>query len=42
MVLHRRRYLTYAEIAERLNIHENAVRRVIDDIRRRMEARRWQ
>lgn len=42
MVLLRRRNLTYAEIAERLNLHESAVRRVIDEIRRRMEERRWQ
>lgn len=42
MVLLRRKALTYAEIAERLQVHEGAVRRVIDDIRRRMEERRWQ
>jgi RNA polymerase sigma-70 factor (ECF subfamily) len=42
IVLLRRRNLTYAEIGEALNRHESAVRRVIDDIRRRMEDRDWQ
>lgn len=34
--------LTYAEIARQLNRHESSVRRVIDDIRRRMEVRQWE
>ena len=38
----RRRGLTFDEIAERLGIHESAVRRILDGIRQRMEARRWQ
>jgi RNA polymerase sigma-70 factor (ECF subfamily) len=42
MVLLRRRGLTFAEIGARLGRHESAVRRVIEDIRQRMEARRWQ
>lgn len=42
MVLLRQRGLTFAQIGERLNRHESAVRRVIEGIGRRMEARRWQ
>ena len=38
----RREGLTIDEIAARLELHEKAVRRVIDAIRTRMEARRWQ
>lgn len=38
----RRQGLTFEEIAARLGLHERTVRRVIDDLRRRMEARRWQ
>jgi RNA polymerase sigma factor (sigma-70 family) len=38
----RREGLTIDEVAERLGLHEKAVRRVIDSIRSRMEARRWQ
>jgi RNA polymerase sigma factor (sigma-70 family) len=38
----RRRGLTYDEIAERLGIHESAVRRIVEGIRQRLEARKWQ
>lgn len=38
----RRGGLTFEEIAERLGVHESAVRRIIDGIRQRQEARRWQ
>ena len=38
----RRSGLTYDEIAERLEIHESAVRRIVDGIRQRLEARKWQ
>lgn len=34
--------LTFEEIASRLGLHERTVRRVIEDLRRSMEARRWQ
>ena len=37
----RRQGLTFEEIAARLGLHEKAVRRVIDVLRARMEARRW-
>ena len=37
----RREGLTIDEVAARLDLHEKAVRRVIDSIRARMEARRW-
>lgn len=37
----RRQGLTIDEVAARLELHEKAVRRVIDSIRDRMEARRW-
>ena len=37
----RRQGLTIDEVAARLDLHEKAVRRVIDSIRARMEARRW-
>ncbi len=42
MVQLRRLGLSFAEIAGRLNTNERSVRRVIDAIRERMEARRWQ
>jgi RNA polymerase sigma factor (sigma-70 family) len=38
----RRDGLTYEEIAQRLDVHESAVRRVVDGIRQRLEAREWQ
>lgn len=38
----RRQGLTFDEIARRLGISERSVRRVIDSIRERMEAREWQ
>ncbi len=38
----RRQGLTIDEVAARLNLHEKAVRRVLDALRSRMEARRWQ
>lgn len=38
----RRDGLTYEEIAARLGVTESVVRRAIDAIRQRMEARRWQ
>jgi RNA polymerase sigma-70 factor (ECF subfamily) len=38
----RRSGLTYDEIAGRLGIHESAVRRIVDGIRQRLEARKWQ
>lgn len=38
----RRQGLTFEEIAARLGLHERTVRRVIDALRARMEARRWQ
>ncbi len=34
--------LTFEEIAAQTGLHERSVRRVIEEIRRRMEARRWQ
>ena len=37
----RRQGLTFDEIAQRLGIGERSVRRVIDSIRERMEARQW-
>ena len=37
----RRQGLTFEEIAERLGISERSVRRVIEAIRERMEARQW-
>ena len=37
----RRQGLTFGEIAERLGMNERSVRRVIDAIRERMEARQW-
>jgi RNA polymerase sigma factor (sigma-70 family) len=37
----RRQGLTYEETAERLGINERSVRRVIEAIRKRMEARQW-
>ncbi len=37
----RRQGLTFEEVAGRLGIHEKAVRRVIDALRERMEAKRW-
>jgi RNA polymerase sigma-70 factor (ECF subfamily) len=37
----RRQGLTYDEIAQRLGIGERSVRRVIESIRERMEAREW-
>jgi RNA polymerase sigma factor (sigma-70 family) len=37
----RRQGLTFDEIAERLGTNERSVRRVIDSIRERMEARQW-
>ena len=42
MVDLRRQGLTFEEIAERTGLHERSVRRIIDAIRRRMEARKWQ
>ena len=38
----RRRGLTFAEIAEKLGVHESAVRRIIDGIRQGLELRKWQ
>jgi RNA polymerase sigma factor (sigma-70 family) len=38
----RRKGLTYADIAERMNMHEGAVRRIIDAIRQAQESRKWQ
>ena len=38
----RRQGLTFEEIAARTGLHERSIRRIIDEIRRRMEARRWQ
>jgi RNA polymerase sigma-70 factor (ECF subfamily) len=38
----RRQGLTFEEIAERVGWNERSVRRVIDTLRERMEARRWQ
>ncbi len=37
----RRQGLTYDEIAEKLNVHESAARRVIQEMRNRMEIRGW-
>jgi RNA polymerase sigma factor (sigma-70 family) len=37
----RRRGLTYADIGERLGMHESAVRRIVDSIRQALESRRW-
>lgn len=37
----RRSGMTFEEIAERTGLHERAVRRVIEAIRERMEARKW-
>lgn len=37
----RRQGLTIDEVAARLELHEKAVRRVIDSLRSRLEARRW-
>jgi RNA polymerase sigma factor (sigma-70 family) len=37
----RRRGLTYEEIAERTGLNERSVRRIIEAIRLRMEARQW-
>jgi RNA polymerase sigma factor (sigma-70 family) len=37
----RRSGLTYPEIAAQTGLHESAVRRVIDSIRQRLEARTW-
>jgi RNA polymerase sigma-70 factor (ECF subfamily) len=37
----RRRGLTYDEIAERTGLNERSVRRIIEAIRQRMEARKW-
>jgi RNA polymerase sigma-70 factor (ECF subfamily) len=37
----RRRGLTFEEIAERTGLSERSVRRVIESIRQRMEARQW-
>jgi RNA polymerase sigma factor (sigma-70 family) len=37
----RRHGLTYEEIAARLGMHESAVRRIVESIRRGMEARKW-
>ena len=37
----RRRGLTYEEIAERTGLNERSVRRIIEAIRLRMEARKW-
>ena len=38
----RRQGMTFEEIARKLGKDERSIRRVIDDIRRRMEDRRWQ
>lgn len=38
----RRQGFTYEEIADRLGLHESAIRRMIDVIRKRLEARPWQ
>lgn len=38
----RRQGLTFEEIAARTGLPERSIRRIIDAIRRRMEARRWQ
>jgi RNA polymerase sigma-70 factor (ECF subfamily) len=38
----RRSGMTFEEIAERTGLHERAVRRVIEAIRQRLEARQWQ
>ena len=38
----RRQGLTYEEIAARIGWNERSVRRVIDAVRERMEARKWQ
>ncbi|MFO0949943.1 MAG: sigma-70 family RNA polymerase sigma factor [Isosphaeraceae bacterium] len=38
----RRSGLTYEEIAENLGLHEAAVRRIVDALRKRLEERRWQ
>lgn len=38
----RRRGLTFTEIAEKLGVHESAVRRIIDGIRQGLELRQWQ
>jgi RNA polymerase sigma-70 factor (ECF subfamily) len=37
----RRRGLTYEEIAVRTGLNERSVRRIIEAIRLRMEARKW-
>ena len=38
----RQQGMTYAEIAERVGLHIDAVRRKVDPIRQRMEKRKWQ
>lgn len=38
----RQQGMTYAEIAERVGLHVNAVRRKVEPIRQRMEERKWQ
>lgn len=38
----RRQGLTFPEISEQTGLHDRTVRRIIDDARRRLEARRWQ
>jgi RNA polymerase sigma-70 factor (ECF subfamily) len=38
----RRSGLTFDEIAQKTGINERSVRRIIDSVRRKMEARRWQ
>ncbi|GAC1465002.1 MAG: hypothetical protein NVSMB9_04220 [Isosphaeraceae bacterium] len=38
----RRSGLTYEEIAQKLGMHESGPRRMIEELRKRMEARRWQ
>jgi RNA polymerase sigma-70 factor (ECF subfamily) len=37
----RRRGLTYGEIGNALGLHESAVRRIVESIRRRMESQKW-
>ena len=42
IVAFRQQGMTYAEIAERLNLHIDAVRRKVEPIRQRLEDRKWQ
>jgi RNA polymerase sigma-70 factor (ECF subfamily) len=41
MILLRRRGLTFEEIAEELGVHESRVRRLVESVRERLEARGW-